>query len=239
MAHAPSVHAGDDDFALAALSTRMATRETQSLIIGTAIELFNRHGTGAVSTNRIAAACGISKGNLHYHFKNKQEIIQWIFNRAVEEMNTGWYRDHLQPTVQHMAEMFARQLQFILKYRFFYREMPSLLRRDNVLRRLYLENRERRLAALEQFFREMTKCGAFTFEPDSPSIRTLVVTTWIISDNWLNYYEFQGREIDSDAFVEGYDMILAVLRPHLTEAANRQTRESYRAITDFIRTGNS
>ena len=87
----------------------MGTRETQTRIIEAAIVLFNEHGTAAVSGNRIAEACGISKGNLHYHFRTKPEIIQSIFQRIVEEMNAGWYEDLLHPTIRHMAEMFARQ----------------------------------------------------------------------------------------------------------------------------------
>ena len=115
-------------------------------------KLFNEHGTAAVSTNRIAEHCGISKGNLHYHFQNKQEIIRFLFQRMVEEMDAGWYRDHLAATLHHMAAMFVRQLHHILDYRFFYREMADLLRRDKVLRRRFAHNRERRIAELERFF---------------------------------------------------------------------------------------
>ncbi|MEP7245220.1 MAG: TetR family transcriptional regulator, partial [Gammaproteobacteria bacterium] len=106
------------------------------------MELFNDHGTAAVSLNRIAEACLISKGNLHYHFQNKQEIIRCIFQRLLDEMDASWYRDHLAPTLEHMAAMFVRQLQLILKYRFFYREMADLLRADRLLRKRWADNRE-------------------------------------------------------------------------------------------------
>jgi AcrR family transcriptional regulator len=99
----------------------MATRATQFRILQAALELFNEHGTAAVSSNRIAERCGISKGNLQYHFRNKREIIYAVFQQAIGEMDAGWYRDHLAPTLEHMAAMFVRQLQLILKYRFFYR----------------------------------------------------------------------------------------------------------------------
>ena len=110
----------------------MGTRDTQTRIVDAALELFNEYGTAAVSTNRIAEHCGISKGNLHYHFHNKQEIIRFLFQRAVDEMDAGWYRDHLAATLEHMAAMFVRQLRLIRDYRFFYREMADLLRRDKV-----------------------------------------------------------------------------------------------------------
>src|SRR5215468_7517173 len=88
----------------------MATRATQFRILQAALELFNEHGTAAVSCNRIAERCGISKGNLQYHFRNKREIIYAVFQQAVGEMDAGWYRDHLAPSLEHMATMYVRQL---------------------------------------------------------------------------------------------------------------------------------
>jgi AcrR family transcriptional regulator len=137
----------------------MATRDTQTRIVDAALELFNERGTGAVSTNRIAEHCGISKGNLHYHFRNKQEIIRFLFQRAIEEMDAGWYRDHLAASLEHMAAMFVRQLQLIRDYRFFYREMADLLRRDRVLRLRFARNRERRLVEIEKFFTALAARG--------------------------------------------------------------------------------
>lgn len=65
----------------------MATRETQTLIIDTALVLFNLHGCSNVSANRIATECGISRGNLQYHFRKKEEIVQSIFQRITHVMS--------------------------------------------------------------------------------------------------------------------------------------------------------
>jgi AcrR family transcriptional regulator len=208
----------------------MATRDTQTRIVDAALELFNEHGTAAISTNRIAEHCGISKGNLHYHFHNKQEIIRFLFQRAVDEMDGGWYRDHLAATLEHMAEMFVRQLQLIRDYRFFYREMADLLRQDRVLRHRFAHNRERRLVAIEKFFGALAARGVMKLPADPRRLRSIVDITWIISENWLNYLEYHDRELTVEAVVAGYDEILEVLRPYLTADPQRITSESYSAI---------
>ena len=61
----------------------MSNRER---IIDSALSLFNARGTGAVSTNHIADAAGISPGNLYYHFNNKEAILRALFERLF----TAW-----------------------------------------------------------------------------------------------------------------------------------------------------
>jgi AcrR family transcriptional regulator len=208
----------------------MGTRTTQLRILQAALELFNELGTAAVSSNRIAERCGISKSNLQYHFSNKREIISALFQLALEEMDAGWYRDHLAPTLEHMAAMFVRQLQLILKYRFFYRELASLLREDPMLRRRFAQNRERRLRDIEKFLHALASHGLMRLPSDARRLRSIVDVTWIISDNWINYVEYHDREIGATTILEGYYEILEVLRPYLCADPQQITRASYHTI---------
>ncbi len=208
----------------------MGTRTTQLRILQAALELFNEQGTAAVSANKIAERCGISKGNLQYHFSNKRDIICALFQQAIDEMDSGWYRDHLAPTLEHMAAMFVRQLQLIRKYRFFYRELADLLRQDPQLRRRFAENRERRLRDLEKFMHALGARGLMRLPEDARRLRSIVDVTWIVSENWLNYTEYDGREITVATILDGYYEILEVLRPYLCADPQQITQESYHTI---------
>jgi AcrR family transcriptional regulator len=208
----------------------MASRTTQLRILQAALELFNEQGTAAVSANRIAERCGISKSNLQYHFGNKREVICALFQQAVDEMDRGWYRDHLAPTLEHMAAMFVRQLHLILKYRFFYREIADLLRQDPQLRRRFAHNRERRLRDLEKFMHALGSRGLMRLPPDARRLRSIVDVTWIISENWLNYIEYHDRQITAATILDGYYEILEVLRPYLCADPQQITQESYCTI---------
>lgn len=208
----------------------MATRETQLRILQTALELFNEHGTAAISATRIAERSGISKGNLQYHFRNKREIIFAVFQQAIQEMDSGWYRDHLAPSLAHMAAMYVRQLQLILKYRFFYREMADLLRQDPQLRKRFADNRERRIRELEKFMMALQSRGLLRFPPDPRRLRAIIDVTWIVNENWLNYMDYHDREVTVEAMLEGYSEILEVLRPYLCADLQQITRESYHTI---------
>jgi len=208
----------------------MATRATQLRILQTALELFNEHGTAAISATRIAERSGISKSNLQYHFRNKREIIFAVFQQAIQEMDAGWYRDHLAPSLEHMAAMYVRQLQLILKYRFFYREMADLLRQDTQLRKRFADNRERRIRELEKFMMALQSRGLMRFPPDPRRLRAIIDVTWIVNENWLNYMDYHDREVTVEAMLEGYSEILEVLRPYLCADLQQITRESYHTI---------
>ena len=208
----------------------MATRATQLRILQTALELFNEHGTAAVSSTRVAERSGISKGNLQYHFPNKRDIICALFQQAIQEMDAGWYRDHLAPTLEHMAAMYVRQLQLILKYRFFYREMADLLRQDAQLRKRFADNRERRMRELERFMLALQGCGLMKFPSDPRRMRAIIDVTWIVNENWLIYMDYHDREVTVEAVLEGYAEILEVLRPYLCADPQQITQESFHTI---------
>ncbi len=53
-------------------------RDTRSEILKEAKKQFNERGFNAVSTGDIAGALQISKGNLTYYFKKKEEIVEAI-----------------------------------------------------------------------------------------------------------------------------------------------------------------
>jgi AcrR family transcriptional regulator len=57
-------------------------RDTRQEILSTAKKLFNQRGYRAVSVQDIAGALGISKGNLTYHFKKKEHIVEAIITES-------------------------------------------------------------------------------------------------------------------------------------------------------------
>ena len=63
--------------------------KTKDKIIATAIDLFNIHGTKAISTNHIAKEMGISPGNLYYHFRSKNDIIRSISDNFSNELGSA------------------------------------------------------------------------------------------------------------------------------------------------------
>ncbi len=60
-------------------------KNTREQILQKAKILFTLHGYNAVSIQDIAKECGISKGNLTYYFKKKEQILEALLDAPADE----------------------------------------------------------------------------------------------------------------------------------------------------------
>ena len=107
-------------------------------ILETARKLFNESNTQSVTTNHIAKEMGISPGNLHYHYCNREEIIRILYTNMREEMTLS--RDDLPKTLEALSQHQKVLIGIQCEYRFFFREMLFLLSRDDVLKQQYIKD---------------------------------------------------------------------------------------------------
>lgn len=192
----------------------MTTKDTQKLILDTAVDLFNRHGTARVSANRIADTCRLSRGHLYYHFKKKEEIINAIYSLIASEVRHN--DDPKQPTVHHMLEMFDRYLALIWRYRFFYREMTALLAIDAGLQQRVSRDRQDRTVVLIKFFEALIANDVLRGPRDPRTLQNLVKASWIVSDNWINYVSVDSTALYPECVNSGYEIVIDLFRPYLS-----------------------
>jgi AcrR family transcriptional regulator len=200
---------------------------TRDRILNAALTLFNEQGTAAVSTNHIAAAIGISPGNLYYHFRNKQDIIRALFERLFAK----WDETYQLPTdrapgLADFEGLIASNYQLIWDYRFAYREMAALLQKNPDLQAQYQALRWRGYAGLEALIEAFATAGVLA-RPKSPQeLRALTELCWIVSEQWPVNLELRDGAFDAAGIQEGVVLMRHIFRPYLTTEREGASHES-------------
>lgn len=70
-----------------ARKTKQQAQETRQQILDAALSAFSEHGVSATSLADIAAASGVTRGAIYWHFKNKAELFDEIWNQAESKLN--------------------------------------------------------------------------------------------------------------------------------------------------------
>ena len=60
--------------------------EKRQLIMNTTLELFALHGYESTTINQIAKRANISKGLLYNYFESKEDLLEAILNKGIDEM---------------------------------------------------------------------------------------------------------------------------------------------------------
>jgi AcrR family transcriptional regulator len=195
--------------------------KTRDKIIHTAIELFNEQGTRAVTTNHIAAAAGISPGNLYYHFRNKEDIIRAIFEQ-MDAYGLERYEvifNSCEPgTIEAMERTFVMIQEFNRRYRFFKRELTALIMNDPLLKERFHQSHCTMLSVV----RESNDCAVArgVLRPmDAREMALFTEELWLVALFWLNYLEVGGEEVNTETLQRGIDLLRNMIRPHLTDQA--------------------
>jgi len=195
--------------------------KTRDKIIQASITLFNEQGERNVTTNHIAAHLGISPGNLYYHFRNKEDIILSIY----EEYASNLLLDTI-PTVSNEVKPLDAIIlymdavfQMMMKFRFFYSNLPVLLDKNPSLREKYVEVQHSIAKRVSELLVSLRNAGIVNFNDDD--LVEIVSILRIINTFWLSFYQTQNivHEINDSVFYQGVLKILVILKPYTTEEA--------------------
>lgn len=189
------------------------TRKTE--ILEKARELFNDSNTQAVTTNHIAKAMGISPGNLHYHYKNREEIVLLLYRNMREQMTLSI--DELPKTIKQLNKHQELLMEIQWEYRFFFREMLFLFTRDNQLKNEYIKDnnahRNRIRKSIEYFIsnNELNPLDIITLEYLVDSI----LMSWQF---YTSYIQTLGINLNKENSKKAVQYTNIIMRPFYTSS---------------------
>jgi len=197
--------------------TYKPSQQTKINILQQAVDLFNEHGTAAISMSALAEACGISAGNLQYHYRNKEAVIRAIY----ELMYADWQQIYIGMdetfNIETLRIILKKNFDLTWKYRFFYREYAALLRNDKLLSKRFRQAQEQRIAEQEALIKLLAGKGGVRSAPDPIEMRNVALIGWVLGNTWLSYIESTGRDVNQAALNEAVEMMILHYKRYLPE----------------------
>lgn len=195
-------------------------------ILERSLQLMNEEGAEAVNTTRIAAELGISPGNLYYHFKNREEIVRVLFEGLDAEFRAVLVED-VEPPISpaRFAAFYLRSFDLAWRYRFFFGDLPGLLRRDEELAARYRALQDWAVGELEKLAGQFVKDGSMRRPRGAHGLRSIALNTWLIWMSWIRFLQVSGKPaLEREDMVAGVVQLVDILAPYLDETFERAAR---------------
>ena len=187
--------------------------KTKDKILSAALKLFNNGNTQAATTNHIAEAAGISPGNLHYHYKNREEIIVRLYEQM--KAKTELPHTELPGSLADLHAHFLDLSKVYRDYRFFHRELLFLFSRDPELRRIYIADNLAHRGRILQVMRNLEANGCLVLPYDNV-LEHLADTMLLAVQFWNGLLETLDRPLDETNVQGVFTFLEGAMRPYLT-----------------------
>ncbi len=73
--------------------TKTEALKTKEHLMLAALETFYQKGIARTSLNEIAQAAGVTRGALYWHFKNKEDLFDALFQRICDDIENCMQQD--------------------------------------------------------------------------------------------------------------------------------------------------
>ena len=192
-------------------------RDTRQRILDTSLAMFNEQGEPNVTTNHIADELEISPGNLYYHFRNKDDIIEQLFAQFEERIDRALAAPEGRlPGLEDIWLQLHLVYECIWDFRFLYRDLVDILSRNRKLRMHFARILKRAADSATEVMRGLVQAEVMRASPaeiDATANNILLIATF-----WLNFSSVRGNTDEHEAIRLGIHQVMMLLAPFLRDA---------------------
>ena len=198
-------------------------KNTKGLILNTALELFNTEGLSKVSLRTIANKMGISQGNLNYHYKKREIIIEALYFQLVGKMDENMLKSQVNTIgLEVMFNMSFVMMESFYEYRFFMLDFVQIMREHDKIKMHYLQLTKLREEQFLVLFNLLEENGVLRKEMLPNEYLYLFKRFQILGDFWISSAEVTKSRL-SKKMVEEYSIIInQAIFPYLTDVGKKE-----------------
>ena len=190
--------------------------DIKNRLLEAALYLFNRFGFVSVRLQHIADEAGVSVGNLAYHFKTKDALVEAMYQSilvAQEKLLADLHHTPLFSTVdQYTRNTFNLQQQ----YSFFFTDTLELIRAFPALKQTHRKHIEWQIRQIEWLLTFSSSRGALRIPAAPDSLTLLAHRCILLTETWMNFERMRGVGA-TELTIKNYRLaIWSLLSPYFT-----------------------
>lgn len=191
---------------------------TRDRILETALQLLNQEGVAKVSTNRIATELEMSPGNLYYHFKSKEQLVEWLFRRLEKEIAPFTVSSTPPSALDDVWLILHLTFETVEKYRFVYADIDFLAREYPRLGERIKKMTTSAISTMRAMCENLAKTGVIVAEDDQIDILAFHIV--FTATCWCTFVKLMPVK-DPGAMASGLAAyhVLTLLNPYLAPDA--------------------
>lgn len=201
----------------------MSAAITKQKILDSAVKLFNQDGLVNVRLQHIADEAFVSVGNMTYHYRTKELIVQAIWEQLVKKQRDLLAEFRIVPLFEDIERQIQSTFQLQQAYIFFYLDTLEVMRAFPQIRDLHRQHIQWQVQQIETMMRFNVSRGAFFAENTEGGMSQLAQQYWMTSDMWLNRQAILGNDLGNYAAFR--DALWALLLPCMTSMGNMEFRQ--------------
>ena len=197
-----------------------APRRTRERILELSLRLFNEFGEPNITTTVISEEMNISPGNLYYHFRNKDDIVNSIFGQFEKEIERMLaVPADRGPNIEDVWLYLHLMFELVWRYRFFYRDLNDLLSRNRKLELHFKQILAHKIKVARQLCEGLRSTSAL--EASDQEIDALATNMVVVATYWLSYEyvrnprKYTEQQAIADALARGCYQVLSQIGPYL------------------------
>ncbi len=187
----------------------MTTREK---IVEAALFLFNRFGFVNVRLQHIADEAQLSVGNLAYHFRTKDDLVEFIYEQIVLQQQQLLTDLRVMPLFVNLEKHLQNTCRIQQRYSFFFTDTLEIMRAYPSIKRKHREHISWQKLQIQLFLNFNISRGALRPPVAPDSVDQLADRYLLVSETWMSYLVMQGvpvKELREDDFKQAVWAILA------------------------------
>jgi len=185
--------------------------ETKLRILKQARAIFNREGFASITLFELAQIMKMSRGNLAYHYKTKDDLLVAVADEMWGKFETERSKSRLFPSFENLQNEISLYHKIQKEYAFIFMDTHvlnhhSIKPQFRKITKMAIEDNKATIAFAIQI-------GNMKAETIDGLYNNLAVNTWMLMFFWLTQQIIRGEKSSAD----GEKMVWSLLLPHFTK----------------------